>query len=634
MMILFSVCLAVLSGASLIAHDTTLTRMRVGGGIAAGINQHSANFRQLTSFPACCPEYTSGSGFHLGYSLHLDYQPETNLFGMPYAYGVRVSGAGFSGALTDDEEIGMVINGADVTRGVARHTIDATFTTVGIEPYLQVQNIAGTQLSASIGMFAGFPVSSTFNQQEELIEPTDLSYTFETGSRTRGVSNGEIPSPASPFIATVLGVGYMHELDARRAIEPRIETLIGLTDLTSAVSWGVTSFRVGVNVHYRVPKPTVAPPPPPPPPPPVVEKPKRVPVLSSKLMVPEMTPASLNEVIRVDVVREYLDAAPLLFFAKNSTEVLGGAQPSLRLQQNVASAITAYMRQQPDAKLTIIGSASYDEEASVARERTAYVVRLLGISPERLEMQVVQQAKAEYPELAEEHRSVQFLVNGIPQIFRVERTRDSVETVRTLRVPVGHLVTCDTSCSSALTANIDGRLLRVEGSGPTYTVEVDSAAIRSMQQGAIITIRGAVAFESTTATSEQQVRYAVQPTTSVVEVPVGQSRDAGGAPATLCYFEFNSSTITSFNEQVFAALQQAVSTGKRAELVATTDHLGTDVSNSTLAERRASAAVDKLVALGIPKDRITVGTYQTKANENGTPMERIANRSVKITIRD
>jgi outer membrane protein OmpA-like peptidoglycan-associated protein len=637
MMILLYVCITVLSGTSLFAHDTTLTRLRIGGGIAAGINQHSANFSRLTSFPACCPEYTSGSGFHLGYSLHLDYQPETNLFGMPYAYGVRVSGAGFSGVLTDDEEIGMVINGPNVTRGVARHTIDATFTTVGIEPYLNIQKIAGTQLSVSAGMFAGFPVSSTFNQKEELIEPTDLSYNFETGSRTRGISNGEIPRPASPFIAAVFGVGYMHELDARRAIEPRIETLIGLTDLTSAVSWGVTSFRVGVNVHYRVPKPTAAPPPPPPPPPPpVVETPKRVPVLSSKLMVPEMTPASLDGVVRVEIVREYLDAAPLLFFAKNSTEVLSGAQPSMRLQQNVASAITAYMRQQHDAKLTVIGSASYDEEPAVARERTAHVVRLLGISPERLEMQVVQQAKAEYPELAEEHRSVQFLVNGIPQIFRVERTRDSAETVQTLRVPVGHLVTCDTSCSSALTASIDGRLLRVGGSGPTYTVEIDSVAIRSMQQGQSVTIRGTVAFESTTASSEQQISYAVRPATSVAVVPVGQSLAAAGsgAPATLCYFDFNSSTITSFNEQVFAALQQAIANGKRAELVATTDHLGTDASNTALAERRANAAIEKLVSLGIPKDRISVGTYQTKANENGTPMERIANRSVKITIRD
>jgi outer membrane protein OmpA-like peptidoglycan-associated protein len=633
MMILLYVCIAVLSGASLLAHDTTLTRLRVGGGIAAGINQHTANFRQLTSFPACCPEYTSGSGFHLGYSLHLDYQPETNLLGMPYAYGVRVSGTGFSGILTDDEEIGMVINGPNVTRGVARHTIDATFTTVGVEPYLRAENIAGTQLSASAGLFAGFPVSSTFNQKEELIEPTDASYTFETGSRTRGISNGEIPSPASPFVAAILGVGYMHELDARRTIEPRIETLIGLTDLTSAVSWGVTSFRVGVNVHFRVPKPIAAPPPPPPPP--VVEKPKRVPVLSSKLMVPEMTPASLNGVIRVEIVREYLDAAPLLFFAKNSTEVLGGAQPAQRLQQNVASAITAYMRQQPDAKLTIIGSASYDEEPAVARERTAHVVRLLGISPERLEMRVVKQAAAEYPELAEEHRSVQFLVNGVPQIFRVDRTLDSVETVQTLRIPVGHLVTCDTSCTSALTATIDGRLLRVDGSGPTYAVEIDSTAIRSMQQGQLVTIRGTVAFESTTAASEQQISYAVQPTTSVVAVPVGQSRDAGtSAPATLCYFDFNASTITSFNEQVFAALQQAVADGKRAELVATTDHLGTDASNAALAERRANAAVEKLLSLGIPKDRVTVGTYQTKANENGTPMERIANRSVKITIRD
>ncbi len=630
-MILLYVCISVLSGASLLANDTTLTRLSVGGGIAGGVNLHSVNFTRLSEFPSCCPEYTSGSGLHIGYALNIAYLPEQTLFGMPYSYGVRLGATAFSGVLTDDEEIGMIINGSTVTTGVSRHTIDATFTTVGLEPYLHLRSVGGLPLTASLGILAGFPVSSTYNQQEELISPADNNYTFETGSRVRGVYDAEIPSPASPFAAATIGVGYMHSLDAQRAVEPRVEALIGLTNISSNVAWSVVSYRVGVNVHYQVPKPKSAPPPPPPPP---VELPKKVPVLSSKLMIPEMQASSLDGIVRVTVVREYLDAAPLMFFAKNSTEVLGGVQAAAQLQQNVAAAITAYMRQQPDAKLTIIGSASFDEEAAVARERASYVVRLLGIVPERLEMRVTKQAEAEYQELAEEHRSVQFLINGSPQIFRVERTRDSVETVRTLRLPVGHLVTCDTSCSSALTASIEGRMLRVDGGGPTYTIEADSAAIRSMQQGQSITIRGTVAFESTTASSEQQISYAVQPTMSVATVPVGQAGASGSAPATLCYFDFNGSTITSFNEQVFASIQRAVASGKRVELVATTDHLGTDASNVALADRRASAALERLLSRGIQKERVSIGTYQSKASENGTPMERVANRSVKINIRD
>ncbi len=620
-----------LGGSCIQASDTTLTRMSVGGGIAAGINQYSANFRQLSSFPACCPEYTSGSGFHLGYSLHLAYLPESELFGMPYTYGARLSAAGLSGVLTDDEEIGMVINGSDVVRGLARHTIDATFTTVGIEPYFQLQRVAGTQFSTSIGLFAGFPVSTTFNQKEELVEPTDPAYTYETGSRSRGIANGEIPSPASPFIAAVLGIGYIHELDAQRAIEPRVETLIGLTDLTSAVSWGVTSFRVGVNFHYRVPKPVIAPPPPPPPPP--VEQPARVPVLSSKLMVPQMTPAQLSVVRNVAITREYVDAAPVMFFAKNSTEVVGTTKTQSQLQQVVASAISEYMRQHPEAKLTLVGSAAFDEDQAVARERVSYVTRLLGLPTEQLERRLVIQTAPEYPELAEEHRSVQFLVNGTPQIFRVERTKDSIETVTPLRIPVGHLVTCDTSCSSNLTANIAGRILRVEGNAPTYTVVVDSTALQLMQRGEYAVIRGQVAFEATTTSSQEQVSYTnIDPRVTVRLLPAGQP--SGNASSTLCYFDFNGAVITSFNERAFSAIKDAIANGKRVEIIATTDHLGTDASNAVLAERRAATAIERLVSLGIPKDRIITATYQSIATENTTPMERIANRSVKMIIRD
>jgi len=631
-MVLVRCCLLLALSAYAHAADTTLTRTVIGGGLAGGVNLHSASFRQLSSFPACCPEYTGGSGLHLGYSFHIAHAPESTLLGLPYVYGMRASAVGLSGMLTDDEELGNIINDQQVFSGLSRHSIDLTYSTIGIEPYVQLQKIAGSQITASIGMYAGFPMSARFTQKEELIQPADENYTFENGSKVRGVYEVDLPDAASPFIATVLGIGYMFEFDAQRTIEPRIEALIGLTNLTSAVQWGVTSVRAGFNVHYRMPKQQVAPPPPPPPPPPIVQA--RTPVLSSKLMIPEMLPAQLSNVINVAVTKEYVDAAPVLFFAKNSTEVLSVAKPASQLQQDVVNAVSDYAIQNPGVKLTVVGSCANDEEQAVARERASHVMRLLRIPAEQLEMIVIKHTPAEYPELAEEHRSVQFLVNGTAQIFRVQRTRDSIERITPLRIPVGHIVTCDTNCSSNITASIDGRLLRVEGEGAMQTVVADSAAIRSMQQGKTITVRGQVAFESTSASSEQQIISTdIAPRTAFTQVPVGQSAN-GPSPATLCYFDFNSSTIASFNEQAFAELSAAVAAGKGVELIATTDHLGTDASNADLASKRAAAAVERLLTRGIPKDRITVGTYQSKARENSTPMDRIANRSVKIVIQD
>ncbi|MFN4986524.1 MAG: OmpA family protein [Ignavibacteria bacterium] len=613
------------------AQDTTLTRIYVGGGIATGYNQYSANFPKIGPMPVCCAEFTSGGGFHFGFSLHLGYEPAETLMGMQYSYGLRVSGMGLGGSLTDDEFIGFVISNGEVGQGLARHTVETSFSIVGAEPYLQLRPLADIPLTATIGMVMGFPVGTAYSQLEQLVEPTDPNITFETGSRTRGTVNAELPGLANPFFAAALGLGYRFEMDAQRSIEPRLEAVLGLQNITSAVSWGVNTYRLGVNVNFFLPK-RIPPPPPPPPPAPIV--PPRIPVLSSRLMIPEMLPAQTSGVVSIEVTREYLDAAPVMFFAKNSTVLLSGSQRATQLQQDVLSAITAYITQHPEAKLTVVGSCAVDEDPAVARERASYAMRLLHIPSEQLEMRIVRQGAVEYPELSEEHRSVQFLVDGSAQIFRVERTRDSSERLTTLRIPVGHIVSCDTACTSGVTASIDGRAIRLDGDGAMYTMIVDSAAIRSMQQGTPVIVRGQVAFEGTAASSEQQVVYTTfDPRVTVRSAPVGQTAN-GQSPLTLCYFEFNSSTIASFNEQAFAALKQAVASGKRVELIATTDHLGTDVSNADLASRRASAALDKLQAMGIGKNKVVIGTYQSKASENASPMDRIANRAVKIVIQD
>jgi outer membrane protein OmpA-like peptidoglycan-associated protein len=164
-------------------------------------------------------------------------------------------------------------------------------------------------------------------------------------------------------------------------------------------------------------------------------------------------------------------------------------------------------------------------------------------------------------------------------------------------------------------------------------VVVDSTALQLMQRGEYAVIRGQVAFEATTTSSQEQVSYTnIDPRVTVRLLPAGQP--SGNASSTLCFFDFNGAVITSFNERAFSAIKDAIANGKRVEIIATTDHLGTDASNAVLAERRAATAIERLVSLGIPKDRIITATYQSIATENTTPMERIANRSVKMVIRD
>lgn len=627
--------LLILGDAHAQASDSLATRFSVGGGIGIGLNVHSAEFTRINSMPVCCAEFRSGVGFHTGFNLQIRYNPEGRLFGRDYHYGLRASFMGLGGTLTDDENIGMVINGGSVIPGVVRHTIDATYSILGFEPFLQAHVVEGLPLTGHVGIMAGFPLSASYQQREELTSPTDENITFETGTRTRGVANGELPTASGPMVVATVGLGYEIP-NGRLVFEPRAEAVIGITNITSAMPWSVTGYRIGLQVHTMLRKHVPEPEPEPPAPPPVVEEtPKaRIPALTSRLLIPEIVPSSMAGLVRTSITRRYIDAAPIMFFDKNSTSLVSSTDAASQLQQDVLASLRSYLLDHPESKLTIIGSAAADEEPAIARERMSYVTRALGVPVERLERQTFKRNPVDYPELAEEQRCVQFLIDGVSRVIRVERTVDSTVAVSSLRIPVGHIVSCDTSCTSGVTATLNDRQLPMQGASPTYTMVLDSAGLISLRDGGVIHVRGNVAFEGYSATSSQDVAFAVVSDTPVVRYVMASA--AGGAEplSPLCYYEFNSSQVASVHRETLERVRLALRAGKTVEVVAGTDHLGTDNANTTLAERRAAAAMELIREKGSEAGRLNVIINRTSISENATPMQRIANRSVRVRIID
>lgn len=632
------VCLLCAIAAFFTAHaeepDSLSTRVSIGGGIGIGVNLHTANFSQLNSMPVCCAEFRSGIGLHTGFHLQIRYNPEGTLFRRAYHYGLRASFMGLGGTLTDDENIGMVINGGTVVQGEVRHTIDAAYSVLGFEPFIQAHLIEGLPLSGTLGLMAGFPISTSYQQREELTSPSDPSITFETGTRTRGVANGELPTATSPMFAATLGVGYEIP-NGRLVFEPRFEAILGLTDVTPAVPWGVAGYRLGLQVHTVLRKHLPEPEPPAPPPPVIEEAPKaRIPVLASKLLIPEIMPSSTQGLIRTTVTQRYIDAAPILFFEKNSTAVVTSADAASQLQQDVVTALRFYLADHPEAKLTIIGSAAFDEDIAIARERVSYVTRALGVLVERLERQTVKRTAVDYPELAEEQRSVQFMIDGASRVVRVERAIDSAVRVSSLRIPIGHIITCDTSCTSGVTATLNGTQLTILGTAPTYTMVLDSASLVGLRDGGVINVRGNVAFEGYSATSSQDVTLAIVPDAPLIRYVMASSVNTSQPSATLCYFDFNSSQVSSVNSETLERARVALRAGKTVEVIAGTDHLGTDNANATLADRRASSAIELIRERVVESGQLSVVVNKTSSVENTTPMQRIANRSVRVRIID
>ena len=336
--------------------------------------------------------------------------------------------------------------------------------------------------------------------------------------------------------------------------------------------------------------------------------------------------ASVNEVVAI----VSYEAAPVVFFAKNSTLPLSSTTQLGMYQQSVLKALRQYAIEHPEARITVIGSSSADEEPSLAKERLSWTINELGIDASRLTMRTEQQGDVPYPELAAEHRSVSFLVNNksiVILIVQRDTTRTSIDVV----IPVSHIITCEAGpCDSELRVRFVGMDIKVQGIGPVYSVVLPQSGLLNVGrtetlevQGLVTDTTGRLATSATTVMIAPQVR-----SRSEVRTTVG-AEQIGGDPLVLGHFSFDASTFLTTNPDAIAAVRDAIAAGKKVTLIPSADNLGTELYNEQLLQRRARAAIE---LLGVRDQDVSVSAVVTTAASNETPMGRTANRSVRAII--
>lgn len=184
--------------------DTSRTRFGLQADVSAGVNLHSADFRVVDPrFPSCCATFEGGSGF--GYSLGAAFTADLDarLNEQPIRLGTRLSWTDLSGSLVEDEFISFVIAGSNAFEGIAQHTVTASYSMLGIEPFVSVSPLSSLPLRLRLGAQVGIPMSPTFSQREELVEPNESNVTFLEGSRVRNVYEGELPNTSTQMLATI-----------------------------------------------------------------------------------------------------------------------------------------------------------------------------------------------------------------------------------------------------------------------------------------------------------------------------------------------------------------------------------------------------------------------------------------------
>ncbi|MBP6509012.1 MAG: hypothetical protein KA339_00540 [Candidatus Kapabacteria bacterium] len=617
--------------------DTGRTSLRLFGGAFAGMNMHSGDFSALPGVPNCCVSFSSGSGFGLTINAGIETQLSAGLFDRPMYVGIAASYQMLSGTFTESEFVGNIINGSTVTQGLVEHELDASYGVIGIEPYVSLPILPSIPLSAHIGVLAGIPLGASYAQKQALTSPSDPGYTFENGSRERNISEGALPDASGLYAGIVLGLSYEINLGDGLTVSPEIRYQLGLTNVVSSVPWTISTFRGGATVQYRLPKseppppppppPAPEPPPPPPPPPVIAELRSQVRIEGRSAQGDTIDVAAINEV----VATVSYEAAPVLFFEKNSTIPVASSSQLGMYQQNVLTAVRSYMQSHPNDRITIIGSSASDEAAPLARERVSWVVRELGLIDARMTVRTERATEAKYPELLDEQRSVSFLINDRAMVIPVIQ-RDTTRSASDIILPVAHLVTCEAGpCATQLRARFAGTDLSVQGSGPVYSVVLPQRLLLTEGQTEVLEAQG-TAKDTTGRIASSNDVVIIAPrvkSRSEVRTTVTPQR-LEGEPILLGHFAFDGTTFITTNTDGVAEVRKALKDGKKVSLLASADNCGLADYNADLVQRRARAAVE---LLGVREQDVFITTICTTAEANTTPMDRVSNRSVRAIIR-
>ncbi len=242
-----------LSTLALVAHCYAQDpfRFRYGLGASIILNDHATDFRALPGVPICCPQFTEGSGIGLGISGLVEIPLNQYVF-----LGARLGYMDHSAKLEVAEPTNLVVNQVSVS-GTFNHTVDATLSSIGLEPRVGVRLIDA--LTISVGFRLGTLLSKTYEQQEVATVGTFLdSLGRDTRSAIRNQNSGDLPEATSLVQHLIFSVGYELPMNASGTtlLVPEISYAFALNDVVSGVSWKAHALSIGIAVKFSpVPPP-------------------------------------------------------------------------------------------------------------------------------------------------------------------------------------------------------------------------------------------------------------------------------------------------------------------------------------------------------------------------------------------
>jgi outer membrane protein OmpA-like peptidoglycan-associated protein len=647
-------------------HQNRLLLGVIGGG---SLNFHRGILTTKEGILECGQfENATTLGWLLGNSINIPITEQLSI--APTLYFHKAN-AGFSAGNPVQPRVSLG-NGSTVPMNTD-HTLNVSLDYLTLD--VPLRYFINERLYAFVGGSIGFNIGTSFEQEENILSPTGL--TFLDGSTTRKVfagtftdANGVSSSSALRF-AGIVGVGYMLPVSQSIIVHPELSYQYALSPVLADNDWKVHALRGGIGISYVLESaPTIEPTKPeeikplPPPPAPVPAPAPAPPVAildvynTSSGKVQDFAEVSIVENRTIDV----LPLLPYIFFEQSSSDLpekynrlisastnefkessLGNEQ--LTVYYHLLNIIGVRMRKYPTSSITLIGCIESDDEwktKSLAQKRTRsvadYLVNVWGIDKQRITLK--QRTLPFYP-------STQRIADGRNENRRVEIESDDkrvlapvyVRSIQRTVQPDGLVIKPSVVYSGIINESSielsDSRNNQLwsrnqQGSNP---VEVSSTEAK------LNTIKSSEPIQAkVTVTSDDK-----RTSTAVRSIPVRKSytssrgnseivKDTMIERYSMILFNFDRASTIETNNQIISMIRSRIRTSSSVAIEGMTDYIGRKRNNLRLSSSRANAVESSILQFIKPISVRSTGLGEVELFDNTTPEGRFYNRRVLIEI--
>ncbi|MBM2814669.1 MAG: OmpA family protein [Ignavibacteria bacterium] len=655
---LLSVSYSTLSGEK---QDSALLKPRFGLFLDYSFIGNFSSFRKLPNVPSCCPEYTQANGRSFEFGGIGEYYIE-KLYFLSLRTGFDFESAPFRYI----ESSNVIIDGKS-TPAKFEHYLDLDFARFVLSPAIGFMPYRYFIFTGGFSLY--FPLSGTYYQKEDIIEPKDRG-SFPDGTRRRNESSGDLTGFNSIQASIDLGVKYPFPLNKRGWLYlfPELKYSLQFTNMISGLDWKNHKLSLGISVMYIEPPP--APPEPEPPiepPMPEMPLPPVQPPLTVELSAVIFDSAKQEQVQHNVKIEDFvsINMRPLLnyiFFDENSSEIPSryisitpeeAKNYKLSSLQNLDAITTYYhvlnifgkrLSDNPEAVIKIIGTnAGIDDEKrnkqlSEARAETVrnYLRDVWNIDEKRMHLMARNKPKQSSANVEkegdEENRRVEIICD-FAQFNKPVLTYDTIRIITPITIRFKPRVKSGSAIKKWELNLYQGSVLLSNRTGAS--MPPDSIDWKPSNEASDNPVYGGNLYFDLLAEDvfEQSAKTATD-SIPVERLTVERKRIEAIADQEFDYyslilFDYGSSKLQKAHKDVIDFIKSKITPDAKIEIYGYTDKIGDEDINRRISERRAKVVARRL---DIPDIQVA-GLGETKLlYDNKLPEGRFYCRTVTINI--